>query len=110
MLIGGRTEPDKEIGQRIAAATSGHVLSLVGETSIGELIALLSLCKAHIGGDTGSTHIAAALGRPCVGLYSITRPLRSCPYGQIDNCVYNRQSLQAITVDEVLAKYGGAVA
>jgi ADP-heptose:LPS heptosyltransferase len=110
VLIGGKTEDDKQIAARIAAQSSARGVSLVGETNVGELIALLSLCKAHVGGDTGSTHIAAALGRPCVGLYSITRPRRSCPYGQIDNCVYNPESLHAISVDEVLEKYKGAVA
>ncbi len=80
------------IGSPADAPKANHILpgteftNLVGETSLGELIALISLAKAHVGGDTGSTHIAAALGIPAIGLYWATRPERSCPYGQIERC------------------------
>jgi len=59
------------------------------------------LAVAHVGGDTGSTHIAAALGIPAVGLYSITRPVRSCPYGQIERCLYEPRGLKYILPDQV---------
>jgi ADP-heptose:LPS heptosyltransferase len=93
------------------ASISPNTLPLVwtGTTTVGELIALLSLASAHIGGDTGSTHIAAALGVPCVGLYSITNPRRSCPYGQIDSCLHDPVSLKNITVEQVISKLGGVL-
>ena len=56
------------------------------EPVTAEVALKLGRAAAHVGGDTGSTHIAAALDKPAVGLYSITRPQRSCPYGQIDRC------------------------
>lgn len=67
----------------IAACRVAKPVSMVGSTSIKELIALIELSSAHLGGDTGSTHIAAALGKPAVGLYSVTKPERTGPYGQI---------------------------
>lgn len=79
-------------------------VSMLGQTSIGELIALISLGQLHLGGDTGSTHIAAALGIPAIGLYSITKPERSCPYRQRSHCLYHPKRLDYITVDEVLDK------
>jgi ADP-heptose:LPS heptosyltransferase len=77
---------DKAVFDQVAQCMTKPPLSLVGETGIGEMVGLLSLAKMHLGGDTGSTHIAAALGRPAFGTYIMTRPERSCPYGQIDRC------------------------
>jgi ADP-heptose:LPS heptosyltransferase len=68
------------------------------------LVALVALAKAHVGGDTGSSHLAAALGIPAIGLYAITRPKRSCPYGQIERCLYEPSGLAGISTASVLAK------
>lgn len=73
--------------QEVAASGLPPVMNLLGKTSVTELVALISLSKAHIGGDTGSTHIAAALGIPAYSVYTATRPQRSCPYGQIHRCM-----------------------
>ncbi len=75
--------------------------TLVGQTSVKELIALISLARAHVGGDTGSSHIAAALGIPAISFYSITRPKRCCPYGQIDRCHFHPDGLQNIDVEKI---------
>lgn len=73
--------------QEVADCGLPPVMNLLGKTSVTELVALISLAKAHIGGDTGSTHIAAALGVPAYSVYTATRPQRSCPYGQIHRCM-----------------------
>jgi len=104
LIIGGKAASEMEVAQQISEKTDGWPLVWVGQTGIGELIATLQLCAAHVGGDTGSTHIAAALNRPCVGLYSITNPKRSCPYGQIDRCLYDRTEISRITPEAVLQK------
>jgi heptosyltransferase-1 len=101
VLIGGKAESDREAASAVIEASKSRPLDLLGQTSIPELIALLSLCEAHLGGDTGSTHLAAALGKPAVGLYSITRPKRSCPYGQIQRCLYNPAGLSRIPPQDV---------
>lgn len=77
---------DREVLQEVLACQPGEVLDMVGKTSIAELIALVSLANAHLAGDTGSTHLAAALGVKAYGVYTLTRPERSCPYGQIHRC------------------------
>lgn len=79
-------------------------VSLAGQTSIGELVGLISLAKAHIGGDTGSTHIAAAMRIPCVGLYAATSPDRTGPYGQRHHCLYNENGLDQIAPEAVVEK------
>lgn len=85
VLLGGNDSA--QAAQEIASQTRERTASLVGETNLGELMALVRLASCHVGGDTGSTHLAAAVGTAAVGLYSLTRPKRSCPYGQIDRCL-----------------------
>jgi heptosyltransferase I len=101
-LIGGAAAADKVVADHVLSGCTHGILNLVGQTSVKELVALISLSAAHVGGDTGSTHIAAALGRPAIGLYSITNPKRSCPYGQIDRCLYDPSGLAAIQPRQVL--------
>jgi heptosyltransferase I len=103
VLIGGKAPADREAADAVIQASQSQPKSLLGQTSVPELIALLSFCEAHVGGDTGSTHLAAGLGRPAIGLYSITRPRRSCPYGQVERCHYNPAGLHLIPPGEVLA-------
>jgi heptosyltransferase I len=102
-LIGGRTDDDQQVGKAIEEAAKSKPVNLIGQTSILELVALLSLAKGHVGGDTGSSHLAAGLGIPAIGLYSITKPVRSCPYGQIDRCHYDARGLAHIEPDQVLS-------
>ena len=102
VLIGSKGHDDRLAAGEVIAACRERPIDLVGRTSIKELIALISQAGAHVGGDTGSTHIAAALGRPAIGLYSITRPRRSCPYGQIERCHYEAAGLDRITPEVVL--------
>ncbi len=101
VMIGGPTEDDQRVFSEIERLCQSMPINLVGKTNIEELIALIGLAVAHVGGDTGSTHIAAALGIPAVGLYSITRPVRSCPYGQIERCLYEPRGLKYILPDQV---------
>lgn len=103
VLLGGKAAADREAANAVASAAQEQPIDLLGQTSVRELIALLSLAEAHLGGDTGSTHLMAALGRPAIGLYSITRPQRSCPYGQIDRCHYDPHALADIPPGPVLS-------
>lgn len=101
VFVGGPGPSDREVFDQVVRITD-HAKSMLGETSTSELVALISLAQAHVGGDTGSSHIAAALGVPAIGLYSITSPARSCPYGQADRCLYDRRGLAHIGPDRVL--------
>ncbi len=101
VLIGGKAPADIEAAEQVIAAGAAPIVDLLGKTSVRELIALISLSNAHVGGDTGSSHIAAALGVPAIGLYSITKPARSCPYGQIHRCHYSEVGLSEILPGDV---------
>jgi heptosyltransferase-1 len=45
------------------------------------MIAMVRRTALVIAGDTGPLHLAAALGRPVVGLFGPTDPARTGPYG-----------------------------
>jgi lipopolysaccharide heptosyltransferase I len=49
--------------------------------TIGQLIALTRRARLFLGGDSGPTHLAAALGIPVVAIYGPTNPARNGPYG-----------------------------
>jgi len=109
-LIGGKASADIEAASQVESECPVPVVNLLGKTSVRELVALISLSNAHVGGDTGSTHIAAALGVPAIGLYSITKPARSCPYGQIHRCHYEPSGLNDILPGDVYKTCWEAIA
>lgn len=109
VLTGSKGKPDVEAAEEVMCACVNQPVSLLGKTSVRELIALIDGSAAHLGGDTGSSHIAAALGRPAVSMYSITKPHRSCPYGQIDRCLYDPDALANIKPDAVFDALQGAL-
>jgi heptosyltransferase-2 len=74
----------------IAAASSAGAIVAAGETGIGDLLALLSLCRGFIGNDSGAMHVAGALGLPTVGIFGSTRPDRTGPLGPRTRVLYER--------------------
>lgn len=87
---------DQPVLEEVRAHGAHHAISMVAETNIRELVALASLANVHIGGDTGSTHLSASLDVPAVGIYTITKPERSCPYGQYENSFTGDPSVESI--------------
>lgn len=102
VALGGNAAEDHAAFAEVAEAATRAPIAMTGKTNIAELVALVAGARAHIGGDTGSTHLAAALGIPAIGLYSITRPPRSCPYGQADRCLYDATGLDRIQPEDVM--------
>ena len=54
--------------------------------TIGQLIAVTRRARLFIGGDSGPTHLAAALAVPVVAIYGPTNPARNGPYGPAGTC------------------------
>lgn len=109
VVIGGKAPADLEAAEAAVRAGGQAIVSLAGKTNLGALVALIEGCKFHVGGDTGSTHIAAALNRPAIGLYSATDPQRTCPYGQIGNCLYEPTGMAQISVEAVRERISRAL-
>lgn len=51
-------------------------------TSLKQFLAVLERVSLLVSGDTGPLHLAAAIGKPVVGLYGPSDPWRNGPYGQ----------------------------
>jgi heptosyltransferase-2 len=60
---------------RIAAAAGARVANLAGATSLPELVGILHASIAVVSNDSGVMHLAAALGRPTVGVFGSTSPV-----------------------------------
>jgi ADP-heptose:LPS heptosyltransferase len=60
VVVGTRSE--RPLAERFIAATTRHVHDAVGTTSLEELGALLRGCRLLITNDTGTMHVAAAVG------------------------------------------------
>jgi heptosyltransferase-2 len=75
---------ERVMAQRIAAAVRAPAgrepLVTAGETSVGLLAALLARMDAVVSIDTGTMHMAAALGVPTVALFGPTNPVHHGPY------------------------------
>ncbi|HUA32691.1 MAG TPA: lipopolysaccharide heptosyltransferase II [Candidatus Binataceae bacterium] len=88
VLVGAPSErarcEDVVRASRIDAAVAA------GETTIGELIAMLSLSDAFIGNDSGCMHLAGALGIPTVAIFGSTNPDRTGPLGPRTRVIYHR--------------------
>lgn len=69
---------DAAVGAEIAAHATGSV-NLCGATRMEEAIALLADCSGAVSNDSGLMHVAAALGRPTLGLYGSTDPGHTPP-------------------------------
>lgn len=63
----------------VAAACPGAV-DLCGQTSLSELAALLRRAAVCVTNDSGSMHLAVALGRPVVSVFGPTEPMWVGPY------------------------------
>jgi lipopolysaccharide heptosyltransferase I len=108
---------ERELGEQVVAASGGSAI-LSPQTSVADIVALARGAAVMVSGDTGPTHIAAAVGTPIVGIYGPTRPERNGPWVADDEtvsraaicqchhlrvCRANRMCLLDIEVDEVLA-------
>jgi heptosyltransferase-2 len=69
---------DAQTGEAIAAQAPGSI-NLCGATQLSEAIALLAGCSGAVCNDSGLMHVAAALGRPTVGVYGSTDPRHTPP-------------------------------
>jgi heptosyltransferase III len=81
----------KEEGERIRLLyplQGTHVHDVTGKFSLDELIAFIAECDALIAASTGPLHIAAALGKKAVGLYSPRRPIHAGRWSPVGSDVH----------------------
>jgi heptosyltransferase II len=92
-----------------------RVVNLVGRTSLGALVGVVSRTSAFVANDSGAMHLAAALGRPVVALFGptderVTRPVGAheviiepvfCRPCMLRDCPIDHRCMKRIDVDRV---------
>ena len=76
------------MGEQLSTMVPGirHV-NLVGKTRLSELITALRGCRLLVTNDTGTMHLAAALGTPTVSIFGSTEPVLTGPLGSAHTVV-----------------------
>ena len=116
VVLGGSS--DAPLCERIAKAIGRSAASLAGKTTVRESCELLARCAMLICNDSGVQHLAAAVGTPCVSLFTRREfPGMWWPHGPqhevlskevechtcfLDICPYDNKCIKAIGVDEVI--------
>lgn len=72
---------DAPVGDEISRQIVGNQANLIGKTTLAELMDRLSECSVVLTNDTGTMHLAAALGVPTVAIFGSTEPLLTAPLG-----------------------------
>lgn len=86
---------ENALAREVEAKSGGVAQGLT--CGITELIAITCRARLFIGGDTGPTHLAAALGVPVVALFGPTDPERNGPYGTQSVVLRSHASLTTYT-------------
>ncbi len=77
---------EAKIVEKVKENSNVTIVSLAGQTSLSQLVALLKRAKLVVSNDTGPGHIAAALGVPLVMMFGRANPIMLEPYRRKD-CV-----------------------
>jgi ADP-heptose:LPS heptosyltransferase len=117
-IIFGGSE-DREKGERLVGQW-GRGANAAGMLNIRQAAAALSRCRIYLGNDTGTMHLAASVGTPCVAVFSaIDWAGRWIPFGENHEifretvscegclscvCKFQHECLKAIKPYEVIRK------
>jgi ADP-heptose:LPS heptosyltransferase len=107
---------DREKGQRLIGRWKTGV-NAAGVLNVRRAAAALESCRLYLGNDTGTMHLAASVGTPCVAIFSaldligrwypfgteneIFRRSVECEGCYSPTCFNNNKCLDLITADEV---------
>jgi len=73
---------ERDIGESLISLIAGPRANLAGSTSIAGLVDELRTCHLLATNDTGTMHLAAALGVPTVAIFGSTDPTLTAPLGE----------------------------
>ncbi len=100
LIIGGEQE-----------AEAVRAMADLGRTALGlplsELAHEIAKAELYLGHDTGVTHLAAAVGTPCVVLFGPSDPAMWAPPGRLVRVIKEGAGMDAILVERVLAELSG---
>ncbi len=89
LIIGA---PDDHIPAEkiITEAANDNIISIAGDTSVGEMIEAIRRCEFLLSNDSGPIHIAAALRKTVFALFGPTDPDKTGPYGDFHH-IFQRE-------------------
>jgi ADP-heptose:LPS heptosyltransferase len=111
---------ERALAGSLCRAWGASAVNLAGSVTLAQTAALLERCVLYVGNDTGTMHLAASVGTPCVAIFSARdNPGRWEPVGDghvvlrrevpcagclLSTCVEQDQAcLKAIAVEDVVA-------
>ncbi len=115
ILLFGKEE-ERPVVHEILHHLGEEGIDLTGKTGLLELAAVLERCTLLVTNDTGTMHVATAVGTPVVALFGSTPPLVTGPWGEGHTvvkksvpcspcwkriCPTDHRCMELITVDEV---------
>ncbi len=117
LLVGARDELD--VSLRVSSLMRNKAIVLTGETTLAQLVSILSMVEVLVTNDTGPAHIAAALERPTLVIFGPTDPRTTRPFSKraeiirrppdcapcmLRDCPIDHRCMTAITADEVFVR------
>ena len=84
IFISGTADDKLILGDKLPLQKE-NVVSIMGAFTLDRFISFISVCDGMVAASTGPLHVAAALGKKAVGLYSARKPIhpgRWAPLGK----------------------------
>jgi len=85
LVFGSARETD--ICEGLCSSMSHRPWNLCGNTSLGEAVGLIKMCRFFVTNDSGLMHVAAALDVPTVAIFGSTDPVATGPCGPMTRVV-----------------------
>jgi heptosyltransferase-2 len=114
LIFGSRA--DRPVAEAMAQAMDHTCVLVAGKTSLREFMALMAKCHLVITNDSGSMHLAAALGLPLLAIFGSTNERATGPLGRgarvvkypvacspcgLRECPIDFRCMNGVSVDEV---------
>lgn len=91
--------------EHLAASWTGRYVNLCGELSLRASAAVLARCRVFVGHNSGPMHLAAAVGVPCVAIFSANYlPGEWFPQGAKHHVLYRRMACEGCRLDVCIEK------
>lgn len=108
VLVGSPSERD-QIEPVIAACDGRIAVSVAGQTTIGQTMAVIAGADLVIANDSAPLHMAVGFDRPCLGLFGPTDPEEVGPFGRPEAVIRRFQPASGRSVNYKDARLGSAL-
>ncbi len=103
LVLGDAEEHFLDVARGLQSGAAGRRWQVAQGLPLPELARRLAACRLFLGHDSGVSHLAAAVGTPCLLLFGPTDPAMWAPPGDHITVIRRGGSLDAIFPEEVLA-------